>query len=584
MENIITLYATSLAKYIDVLKTYFKLEDHYNVQVTKILETKNVYIATLEIFGINNNGLIRILSNNIYMKDFNNNMSMIGETSIKEISDKFYAKFLKVETYIDNNKIINMFNFEFKTELPSYIDVDEYTKLINRENYMREYMYNQDYTNNNMNTDPFYNLIKMDKNIWESLSINNKHDTNDTLFTGKELVKRSWDNIQNDLNNIKQYMKNGTMIAGGKIFSILFGTKSHDIDIFLYGHTYEEAVQKIYDYTNELKDNESFSTVLRTKNALTFILENEVNYEIENEELQIILRNYRTASEILHGFDVDSSSVGYDGENIYFTERSLYAIKNGYNTVNFDRLSKSYELRLAKYGTRGMAVKIPNFDKRNINMDELTKTWNNMKNERKMLYNYVKNNLTGIDVLIFLDYNIQSHDYLLSNGRRFVSKYAGKYVSNSILLLAEESSDYSAIPFNHGPSTLSLRRTIQYLLDEDRMFAFPELVPRMHSYRPLLNNIKKNYDTNNFIISFIPKSKMIYYIKYQKGYTDVNPEYIGMILEIPDDIYIGLGMIRPWNIPQKIELKTINPGEQMTGTFHKIVLGDNDAWYKGNFY
>jgi hypothetical protein len=77
-------------------------------------------------------------------------------------------------------------------------------------------------------------------------------------------------------------------------------------------------------------------------------------------KFQIIKRIYRSPSEIITGFDVDSCCIltNMDGE-IYTTERGYYAIQKGYNTINFERLSPSYEYRLMKYNKRGFGIWIP---------------------------------------------------------------------------------------------------------------------------------------------------------------------------------------------------------------------------------
>ena len=45
----------------------------------------------------------------------------------------------------------------------------------------------------------------------------------------------------------------------------------------------------------------------------------------------------------------------------YATERCLYAIKNNCNTINFERLSPSYEYRTIKFFKRGFDIQIPYF-------------------------------------------------------------------------------------------------------------------------------------------------------------------------------------------------------------------------------
>jgi hypothetical protein len=77
-------------------------------------------------------------------------------------------------------------------------------------------------------------------------------------------------------------------------------------------------------------------------------------------KFQIIRRLYSCPQEVIAGFDVDSCCILTTlDRQIYVTERGEYSIRNGYNTLNFERMSPSYEYRLLKYNTRGFAIWIP---------------------------------------------------------------------------------------------------------------------------------------------------------------------------------------------------------------------------------
>ena len=525
-----------------------------------------MYTVTIKIFSETNKDLLTTLYNNNYLNQFSDNMKAMMDTVLlnQVINSKYEVEYFKIDTFIDQSDLLNSLTFKLNE-----IQVrDEYDSIIERENHMRKYMYDPRYTKDLMNTDNYYNLIKLDENLWNSIVIGDTSNMNDVLFNGKKLNKRSWEEIQNDVLEVRKYMRTGMLVAGGKIFSILFGTQSHDIDIFLYGQEYDNAVNTIIGYTNDYIND--LKKLVRTKNAVTFVVR-------DKDEIQIILRLYRTVSEILHGFDVDSCSMGYDGENIYLTERALYAIQHGYNTVNFDRLSNSYEARLAKYGTRGMAVKIPNFDKNKINMEKLMGTWEAFYTPKDR-YKYIKNDLKGLDKLIFLDYHIQGRVYFGGRGQ-FQTKYAGKFVSKSVEKLAEESSDYNPVPFIHRES-VPLNVIINYIYTKGKI-KFPELNNLNDEDLMQLNNM---YNIEQIITTRIPKADKIYFLGVISGWSNIKNDTAMQILNIPDLMYRALEQIRPWYISQNVELKTINPGEQMTGTFHKTVLDNNDIWYKGIFY
>lgn len=123
-------------------------------------------------------------------------------------------------------------------------------------------------------------------------------------------------------------------------------------------------------------------------------LKNEKMKNFKNP-IQIILRQYKTIAEILYGFDVGSSQIGYNGflffffsflshssllflphfyrcfhsllmifclcflEDLYFagktlflTELSSYSFRTGCNIIDTSRLSPTYEVRMKKYWKR----------------------------------------------------------------------------------------------------------------------------------------------------------------------------------------------------------------------------------------
>lgn len=60
--------------------------------------------------------------------------------------------------------------------------------------------------------------------------------------------------------------------------------------------------------------------------------------------VQIVLRIYKSMSEILTGFDVDCSCVAYDGKQIYMAPRALAAFVTQVNPIDLTRRSPSYEV------------------------------------------------------------------------------------------------------------------------------------------------------------------------------------------------------------------------------------------------
>jgi hypothetical protein len=134
-----------------------------------------------------------------------------------------------------------------------------------------------------------------------------------------------------------------------------------DVDIFLYGLTEQEAIDKIKHIEQKIRDSIlQETTCIRTKNAITIAS----HYPIRH--VQIVLRLYKSISEVLTGFDVDCSCVAYDGKQVYASPRALFAFIHQRNTVDLTRRSPSYENRLAKYSHRGFEVYWPALDRSRI--------------------------------------------------------------------------------------------------------------------------------------------------------------------------------------------------------------------------
>ncbi|KAF5656927.1 ankyrin repeat protein [Fusarium heterosporum] len=134
-----------------------------------------------------------------------------------------------------------------------------------------------------------------------------------------------------------------------------------DVDLFLYGLNHEQAIEKIKQIEQAVKDallNEV--TVVRTKYAITIASQYPVRH------IQIVLRVYKSVSEILTGFDIDAAGGAYDGQHVYVTPRALGSFITQINHIDLSRRSPSYENRLSKYSKRNFEVYWPELDRDKI--------------------------------------------------------------------------------------------------------------------------------------------------------------------------------------------------------------------------
>ncbi|KAI1370866.1 hypothetical protein F4677DRAFT_450940 [Hypoxylon crocopeplum] len=139
-----------------------------------------------------------------------------------------------------------------------------------------------------------------------------------------------------------------------------------DVDIFLYGLDSEDAaIKRIIEVEAALRKNQRLfsgqALTLRSENAITFI-----SPRWPYRHVQIILRLYRSISEILTGFDVDSACVAFDGKQVYSNPRGIAAIATRTNTIDLSRRSPSYENRLWKYRSHNFEVYWKHLDRSRV--------------------------------------------------------------------------------------------------------------------------------------------------------------------------------------------------------------------------
>ena len=179
----------------------------------------------------------------------------------------------------------------------------------------------------------------------------------------------------------KQIECKGYLYAAGGACLYMAGMseKFSDVDLFPTGK------QIAIDYINNLKGDVTYRhnhvafwgssagiehiAVLRTKNTI----ETTGWYDriLGSKKFQIILRLYKSPSEIVHGFDVDCVGILYDGEKLWATKRALYAMEHKINHFDPCRSSPSYAYRLSKYQARGFSMYLPHLDTSLVNGDKV---------------------------------------------------------------------------------------------------------------------------------------------------------------------------------------------------------------------
>lgn len=155
-------------------------------------------------------------------------------------------------------------------------------------------------------------------------------DKNDVITQIKNHTKfiDNWDNI---------------IVAGGSLSDLIEkGHRIKDYDIFFYGITAEEALNKVKHFYNNFNGK---ADVCVSKNAITF-----------NKIFQFVLKLYSTKEEIINSFDIDASCIGFDGESVFMNKRCKKALKTGYINVNIDRYTSNFTHRINNYYMKGFGI------------------------------------------------------------------------------------------------------------------------------------------------------------------------------------------------------------------------------------
>lgn len=200
-------------------------------------------------------------------------------------------------------------------------------------------------------------------------------------------------------------------------------TSSADIDLFIHGLDEEAAIDKIEKIVDFLQVTTP-RHIVRTKNAITIV------GEYPQRHIQIILRLYRSISEILTGFDVDCACVAYDGQQVYANPRAIVAHMARTNTIDLTRRSPSYENRLAKYATRGFQIFWPELDRDRVD---------------SRIFSLSPSMTTGLARLLVLEHQIASDHETLDN-----------------FMDGRNTSNYATHKIPYGPG-ISVSHVLRYL-------------------------------------------------------------------------------------------------------------------------
>ena len=405
---------------------------------------------------------------------------------------------------------------------------------------------------------------------------------------------------------------NNILIAGGAVMGTLLREDwDNDVDIFIYGLTEEQAINKVStlvsqlynSYKRSLHDEEEdikvpvntrpispARNVRRTEvpvNTRTRprprsistspkrVKEEDIEFVITRnrnaitlqfggfQEIQIILRLYVSVSEILHGFDLGSVAVGYDKNNVYFTSLGKFSYEHMVNIVDPTRRSTTYEYRLKKYLDRGFRMILPYLDMSKLKTTNLRYHISEVATLPYFTFSYdqIKGNVITLDRLLKYGNNGgEKSDY----GDFDAEQYSAFYKNLKSLVNIERNYGYY-----HYSSHM----------DKDILTSPPFIsISGIIDYYNVLE--KRIYDKGEFSIKTFSSyfsvdllPKILSDIFLNKG----DMTELRQLIEVQKNVVVNrLRSLKSEDY--QIRFLTRNPGTQLSGSFNPIVSDYRD-WY-----
>lgn len=256
-----------------------------------------------------------------------------------------------------------------------------------------------------------------------------------------------------DFPELQRISLDHVLLAGGCIGHYMTNTRSYrgDVDMFIYGLEREEADARVCALvknliaarkairaeTNAKKKAEGKTIWYSDHDIHVRIIRNSsgLSVFIGQQLYQIIFRLYTSKSEILHGFDIGSSAVGFDGRNVYFTALSRFSYEFMCNIVDTTRRSTTYERRLQKYWDRRFDLILPDFDMSRVRTDYLPYSCSEMVIMPHLTVSYRE--VSGNQIVVerfYRSHDQPQTDYALDD----ISEYNVLYINMTHLLSAPE--------------------------------------------------------------------------------------------------------------------------------------------------
>ena len=389
------------------------------------------------------------------------------------------------------------------------------------------------------------------------------------------------------------------LIGGGCVIGTLLQSQwDNDVDIFIYGLNQEEADQKVSELIGQIYDSyqdalvsdfikkwhkEGNGKLDKSPEELAYMLMDEaqvsnvrnkhcISLEFDyGQKIQIILRLYKSISEILHGFDLGSSAIGYDGENVHFTSLGRFSYEYLANIVDTSRRSTTYEKRLMKYHSRGFQIILPYLNMSKLRTDYLKYRLPEVCQLPYFVFSYknVRGNKIYLDRLLEWGQTVSKpheekpdSDYQPGD----IDEYKVFYLNLKNLVKNGDNYYYYSSRMNYDilydPPYITVSRIIDF---------YDMIEKRIYNKSKFDAKIFNTYFSDDLLPQIV-----------NQLFIEKNYKYLGEIIQKQKQLILDRFDKMSQLDHSKLHWIIKNPGTQLTGSFNPII-GDAKDWY-GNYY
>lgn len=324
-------------------------------------------------------------------------------------------------------------------------------------------------------------------------------------------------------------LSNGRIsLCGGSIVNLIFqGYNGADWDLFFHCDSVEEADELLNDCMDYIQQNvKSKITYSRSQGVQT------VNYNRKN--IQFIRRIYKSKDQVLLGFDLAGSRLGYNiKDGLFATIDGAMALAMKSFAIDVTRRSLSFRYRIEKYLRKQFTILLPG------------------------LPEVLENEVVTPDGTLYINNGSKMHfgtDYMKE------PDYDGTWYMNYYMINNEK---YHNVTFGSQN------------LDE-------------------INDLPDNFIIKSFIDlkSFYGADRSKYNLEYRRGFLGDKLDDFEKMINVDEEKAFQIWEERgQWYIEKGLECAKLckehpwkykNPGEQSFGTFSPII-GNPREWYGENY-